>query len=295
MLVFKKWAVFKDTFEPYRHWSVYRDMPAFDLPEGGCVLELGPDSRDSATEKHSWDGCRFQARTSDDTVIRYFEDWQVPELFDGRDVPPWPLEGEVLQRMRRALLDARPLGKAVLADVADALAKMLEYVVKDAPKGQPFDDGTRYLATGQPGPLARLRSLVSDGYEAAFHATVDVPDTPIREGDIVLRLSRYGKETNPEPEGLRGWRQRVPRGCLRTAADHVGGTLEVLETERNVDLAKLTKGLRMAGRPQWSDDTSPLLIVRPLIAPVSEPIQAGSDDVAIFELLYSVGGRMPSA
>jgi hypothetical protein len=44
---------------------------------------------------------------------------------------------------------------------------------------------------------------------------------------------------------------------------------------------------------QAKDDTGDLFILRPLHAPVSEPIRASTDDGAIFELLAQVGGRMP--
>ena len=37
----------------------------------------------------------------------------------------------------------------------------------------------------------------------------------------------------------------------------------------------------------------PPTVVSPSGDPVSKPIQAGSDDAAIFELIYSTGGRMP--
>lgn len=108
-----------------------------------------------------------------------------------------------------------------------------------------------------------------------------------------MRVSRYGKGTNPLPEGLRGWHTRLPRAALRAVADGIGSTVELLEARRDTDMDGLRRSLRMSAS-RGKDSTSPLIIVRPLIAPVSEPIEATSDDAALFELLASVGGKMPT-
>ncbi len=134
------------------------------------------------------------------------------------------------------------------------------------------------------------------GLHAALLARASVPGTPILKGDIVLQLSGPG---NREPPGLRGQRIRVPRQCLATVADHLT-SLTALEMagSRGVwqhTLEKLEANLRARQKPAWKDATSPLLVVRSLVGPISEPILATSDDAALFELLARVGGRMPTA
>ena len=72
---------------------------------------------------------------------------------------------------------------------------------------------------------------------------------------------------------------------------HVCWNPEYNTSERQ--LREMRKSLRRRQGPKWKDSTSPLLIVRPLVAPVSEPIEAGSDVGALFELLKATGCRMP--
>lgn len=132
---------------------------------------------------------------------------------------------------------------------------------------------------------------------ASLVADKDVPDTPIRRGDIVLQL-RPGDRGNPEPPDLRGRRIRVPRECLATVADALDH-FTVLELGKGPtwhhSVSDLERLLRTPQRANWRDATSPLLIVRPVEEEVSEPIFAGSDQAALFELLAQVGGRMPDA
>ena len=68
----------------------------------------------------------------------------------------------------------------------------------------------------------------------------------------------------------------------------------------NQSLGGKEKGGPVAGSPLLfpplsiaSRRTSPILVVRSFIEPVSEPIRASSNDGAIFELLKQTGGRMP--
>jgi hypothetical protein len=48
-----------------------------------------------------------------------------------------------------------------------------------------------------------------------------------------------------------------------------------------------------AARLLRRQENTPLLIIRPLVSPVSQPISAASDDAAIFELLAQVGCGLP--
>ena len=38
-----------------------------------------------------------------------------------------------------------------------------------------------------------------------------------------------------------------------------------------------------------------IAVARPFLGPTSEPIEASSDETALFELIHSAGGRMPEA
>lgn len=131
----------------------------------------------------------------------------------------------------------------------------------------------------------------TNAHELAFRATADIPGTPIRSGDVILYLPY--KRT---PAGLRGQQQRVPRSVLGVVAGHLD-SLIVLERAVRGDSGTTPEDVRarlmQPQRAGWQDKTSPLLVVRPLVSPVSEPIQAGTDDAALFELMCQAGGRMP--
>ena len=144
-----------------------------------------------------------------------------------------------------------------------------------------------YLRSSVPTPVYRGNFQLGR-HSAALIATKDLPGTPIRRNDIVLVLSGAG---NPEPAGTRGRRFRVPRSALATVADQLD-SLDVLELSScdywTYSVAKIERTLRTRQMPTWKDSTSPLLIVRPLVAPVSDPIEAASDAGAIFELLAQI-------
>jgi hypothetical protein len=75
-----------------------------------------------------------------------------------------------------------------------------------------------------------------------------------------------------------------------------GVTTAIVDRVRHGDIyafLELHRALRRRQNPHWKDETSPLLIIRPLVAAVSWPISAGSDEAAIFELVAQVGRRMP--
>ena len=147
--------------------------------------------------------------------------------------------------------------------------------------------------------LARLYRLSPEEDERCAHlflAESPIPDTCVRQGDY-LTYTTYGKVAEPLLRGAVA--VRVPRAQLATVEAHFD-CLRVLHVQWNPDygteaeqLRKMRQSLRRRQNPKWKDSTSPLLIVRPLVAPVSEPIEATSDDAALFELLCQVGGKMP--
>ena len=98
MLEFGRWSAFSDSFEPYRMWTLCRDVSSLDLRRGDEIFEVGPGSR----QREHWDCYRFQARRPQEAdeqpeAICNLEDWQAADLFGG-ELPPWPLEGIALQR-----------------------------------------------------------------------------------------------------------------------------------------------------------------------------------------------------
>lgn len=161
------------------------------------------------------------------------------------------------------------------------------------PSGDGADQGAAAL-------FARYRALASTtGPGVVFHAEAAVPGTRIRPGDFVLLL-RAGTERKVEASGP-AIVSRVPRAQLAAADGGMeDGRLRPIHTSKigawapetvvRVCRTKLAK----PQRPNWKDSTSPLIIVRPLVATVSAPIQATSDEAALFELLHQVGGRMPT-
>lgn len=160
---------------------------------------------------------------------------------------------------------------------------------------------------------ARMRRAIPDGPDdranhpvyAAFEADADIPEAGIRAGDLVLHLS-YLPMNGRQQRGIRFPLVPVPRaafgaviralddGTLRPveAADRVGGTDE--EEVREIARAWLARsgGGRRARTAKL--ETSPLRIVRDLWEPASAPVEAASDDGALFELLAQLGCRMPA-
>jgi hypothetical protein len=103
----------------------------------------------------------------------------------------------------------------------------------------------------------------------------------------------------PEVHGARAF--RVPRAQFRAVGEALDrDVFRVLHVsfhpEHSSAAEQLAKGqeyLLRRQNPKWRDSTSAVIVIRPLVAPVSEPIHATTDDAALFELLCQVGGKMP--
>jgi hypothetical protein len=129
-------------------------------------------------------------------------------------------------------------------------------------------------------------------------ATSSITGTVVRAGDYLLYNS-YGKHPMPEVHGARAF--RVPRAQFRAVGEALDrDVFRVLHVsfhpEHSSAAEQLAKGqeyLLRRQNPKWRDSTSAVIVIRPLVAPVSEPIHATTDDAALFELLCQVGGKMP--
>ncbi|MHB1194781.1 MAG: hypothetical protein ACYC6F_17275 [Longimicrobiales bacterium] len=137
-------------------------------------------------------------------------------------------------------------------------------------------------------------------HAAAAVAEADVPGTGIRERDVVIYEGVADGPCGVLRPGSR-W-HRLPRrefGALRAAVEegrvrvasggYEGGESAGPERGKARLLAYLASPNARRGR----DETSPILVARPLRSHVSEAILAASVDGALFELLLSVGCRMP--
>lgn len=161
------------------------------------------------------------------------------------------------------------------------------------------DKDRAYLRSLVPGPVFRVaygpKGRTNNGkHVVAMLAERNVDGTPVRRGDVVIRL--LGSEHELPP--IRGQAIRLPRASFALVADNLDA-FRVLELARYGDgtmyeMRHVEKTLRRRQQARYRDNTSPFVIVRSLVGPVSEPIIATSDDAALFELLAQVGGRMPT-
>lgn len=125
----------------------------------------------------------------------------------------------------------------------------------------------------------------------AWVATQAIPEVGLRPGDFLVQLRRCNL-TKQDAAAIRRPFERVPRRAYQALLENIENLEMIRRGDWRHNLASyLTSGPARRGR----DDTSPLIIFRELVAPVSEPIDANSDEAAIFELLCQVGGRMPSS
>jgi hypothetical protein len=135
---------------------------------------------------------------------------------------------------------------------------------------------------------------------SAFFVKSAIPSTPIAEGDILLHLC--SRKISPAKRAtLHGYAKRVSRWHFPEIIAHTEA-LECLftswywHTEPHADLVatlnRIWKQMRARGiNPP--DGTSPLLLLRLQPEPVTQPIEAASDDAALFELLAQVRCRLP--
>ena len=315
ILDFDRWGAFNDTFHPYRVWTLTSAAPDLDLRQGDQVYEVGPESRYLDFDKKPlWGGQRFQARrpqsVGESEVMCDIEDWQAVTLFGG-ELPPWPLEGVALQRIHEALLDVMPMGKQTLASVLECTAKMVEYMVKKAPESAPDDSQD---IPELPAEHRRALAAVGDGGhpQSIYVLTVDVPELDIRTGDVLVRA--YSLKVFPKMHGRVRYLSLEDYEVLRSVAEGsylesfaplssyertlragMGDTLYLPAPEHQWRKEGLHRFL--TNRNKWGKRLKAweprLAVVRPPWETLTEPIQASSDDGALFELLHQVGGLMP--
>lgn len=134
-------------------------------------------------------------------------------------------------------------------------------------------------------PLPAGLETSSDAW--IFRAREDIPDAGVRCGDYLLWHWRKF-----DVKAGRALVRRIPRAQIRSVGLAYDSLTLIRRCMRNPpDLVRRSLCRRQS--PKWSDASSPLVIVRPLVAPVSSPIQAPSDAAALFELITQAGGRMP--
>jgi hypothetical protein len=131
-----------------------------------------------------------------------------------------------------------------------------------------------------------LPPLCAEDMSAAGELTRDVPEIGARRGDLLV--SRWFGTLQEEPRGRVRWLtmedyaalEALPREAVRDYREHYGPSYIIRDRRR------WGKRLKV-----WH---SRLALVRPWQPETVEPIEASSDDGAIFELLCEVGGRMPT-
>ncbi|HSW31885.1 MAG TPA: hypothetical protein VLH75_20545 [Longimicrobiales bacterium] len=294
LLRFDGWGAFNDTFDPVRIWTFLRAVPRLDIPAGAKLLEVAPGARGSHVLEDDgeplWEGKRWQVREGKEALTE-LEDWETAQLFGG-EVPPWPLVGDTLRRIREALADLLPAGKAAFTDATTCAAEMMRYMAAEAAERPALEADfplfERYQA------LTRTDRW----FGVVLYADRDVDGTAIRAGDFIA--ARWW-EAAKDPAGVRANVFPVPRSQLAAAEAAIEsqalreiGIVAQPSWGNRSPMARIRAKLRKPQRPTWSDRTSPLLVVRPIAEHVSEPVVAATDDAALFELLHQVGGRMPT-
>lgn len=217
--------------------------------------------------------------------------------------------------LARLLVELIELEPRLITSVLDGFAKKMEALKKEAAARSratlPPEIEQRYRAV-LPHGVGRTKPGRGDEYISrapsgwAFVATDEIAEAGIREGDVLL-LIHMDRITRAQRRAVRGTMVRVPRAAyvaLIEAQDRLvyaddswsdswSGLPEFNPREEFFKrLASIHKRWISLGR-KAEDATSKLLILRPLVEPVSQPLEAPTDDAAIFELLAEVGCRMP--
>ena len=126
-------------------------------------------------------------------------------------------------------------------------------------------------------------------YGSAFYATAAIPGTDIEKGSLVVHAHR--SLTREHLTAIKGKMTRIPRSHFPSISGHMD-FLRLIESSWD-STPKLGRYLRHRCALSGNDATSRILLVKPIGSAVSEPIEADSDDGALFELIRSVGGKMP--
>lgn len=143
------------------------------------------------------------------------------------------------------------------------------------------------------GGLERVANCEWPTWRSAFRAETPITlpsGLAIRLGDFVVELRNGAAKWPIRP--FRVTPVRVPRGDYLALAEATDALLPVWWGSRSPTPAFISY-LRNRITKRGRDDTSPIVVVRPLRSGVSEAIEATNDDAAIFELLSRVGGLMP--
>ncbi|GMV08004.1 MAG: hypothetical protein AMXMBFR53_42790 [Gemmatimonadota bacterium] len=169
-------------------------------------------------------------------------------------------------------------------------------------------EGARHVRTAM--WEARWREAVTNSLPAHV-ATGDIPGTMIRAGDVVVLDATEGEDPGKWVRQGCVW-QRLPCSELDAlhrameatyAADYTAfferpwALLPVMDGDWLLEYLADPDGewlQEYIGLPVASGGGSRVIVVRPLRSPVSQPVEATTDDGALFELLAQVGGRMPS-
>ena len=183
-----------------------------------------------------------------------------------------------MEEIHSALLEARKLGSAALATVAEMSAKMLGHMAKKCPEPE------------ETGPDARdVSSFVSGGaWSRIFRASRSIPRTEIQAGDFPAHKWN-GRLASDDRKSVRGRIVQVPQS-------HFQALVSAVDTLRpflcGADPQELLAYITKTRVQRAKDTTSPIFILRSFREAVSEPIQATSDAGAIFELLRQVYEHM---
>ena len=248
-----------DNGDPYQDYELLLDAPM--IPATRTRLVEGPrHAIKGDLIRVIDDGDRFSLRRGNRSIGSP-EWWQLKDIFVGISV-----RGETEEESRAE------------SEPEDSVLRALRQLLPEGPHKS--DNGS---------PL----------WYDAYYAGEGIDGTPIREGDFLLH-ARYlngDRFTREERAAIHGSVMRVPRSVFPKIAQHLE-SFRYIESNWGEDsprehIERFRKYLRNPAALRASDATSPILIIRQLRSPVGEPIAALSDDAALFELIYSTGGRMP--
>jgi hypothetical protein len=169
----------------------------------------------------------------------------------------------------------------------------------------PSNPGRRLLDRLMPGGLARAeRRAGSQGtdrrlFAHVLFAPVDIENTIVRAGDLLLIPLRVPLRKR-DKASMHGRLLPLPHSELAALLARTSELIEVDSSWQHRGGDPLRKVRRILARLQSTGETprtevTPVLILRHMQEHVTAPITAASDDVAIFELLSSVGCRMPAS
>jgi len=139
--------------------------------------------------------------------------------------------------------------------------------------------------------------LIREGFPARFALRASVPiGHHVRAGDYLVLMSHQ-----PRAGDFAGVRRASIHQLPRSAFAAIAAAVDTFTVADNPwqDIGRhpweaLLSHVRMsrARHPNATTRSSRLFVLRPVLEDVSEPIKAGSDQAALFELIASAGGRL---